>query len=73
MNTKTKTNMKTNTKTSAMNEIRELIDDELAAVKGGAVNAYQVQKPDGSGLPAAQKPDGTAAQACQWGVGRGLS
>jgi len=36
MNTKTKTN----TKTSAMNEIRELTDDELNAVNGGAVNAY---------------------------------
>jgi len=67
------TNTKTNTNASGMSEIRELTADELNAVNGGAVNAYQIQKPDGSGLPAAQKPDGTAAQACQWGVGRGLS
>jgi hypothetical protein len=37
------TNTKANMKTSAMSEIRELIDDELAAVNGGAVNAYVSQ------------------------------
>ena len=65
--------MNTNTKASGISEIRELTADELDAVNGGAFNAYQVQKPDGSGSPAGQKPDGSVVQACQWGVGRGLS
>ena len=37
-NRKTKTNTKT--KTSAMSEIRELADEELNAVNGGAFNGY---------------------------------
>jgi bacteriocin-like protein len=32
--------MTTNTNTAAMSEIRELTDDELAAVNGGAVDAF---------------------------------
>ena len=32
--------MNANTNTSAMREIRELTDDELAAVIGGAVDAF---------------------------------
>jgi hypothetical protein len=34
------TNAKTNTKTSGMSEIRELTDDELDAVNGGAVDSF---------------------------------
>jgi bacteriocin-like protein len=34
------TNAKTDTNTSGMSEIRELTDDELDAVTGGAVDAF---------------------------------